>query len=104
MAPRIEALLSQLRILDDDKTLSLTSILLMVAITRLALFPADAYTVGILTLALANSNLKKFSHHKRKQQQDAVKGLGDAEAQRIETIESQIKQLNQSLSLKKLQG
>ena len=104
MGPRIEALLTQLRVLDDDKTLSLTTILLMVAIGRLALTPPDAYTVGILTLALANSNAKRFSNHKKKTHQDAVKGLGDVEAQRLDKIEQEIKLLQQAISLKKLQG
>ena len=104
MGPRIEALLTQARILDDDKTLSLTTVLLMVAITRLAISPADAYTVGILTLALANSNAKRFSKHKQKAHQDAVRGLGDDERQRIENIEKEIKLLQQAISLKKLQG
>ena len=104
MVQRIEALLAQARILDDDKTLSLTSILLMVAIARLAIFPADAYTVGILTLALANSNLKKYSNHKRIEHQDAVRGLGDVERQRVDKIEAEIKLLNQAISLKRLQG
>lgn len=101
---RIESLLIKLRLFDPDKTLSLTSILLMVAIARLAFSPADAYTVGILTLALANSNAKKYSHHKMKEHQDAVKGLESDALQRLDNIEREHKLLQQAISLKKLQG
>ena len=56
---QFDTLLLRTKICDPDGRFSHTSLLLMVAIVRLAIFPADAYTVGILTLALAHANAKK---------------------------------------------
>lgn len=51
--------LAFLRLTDENNQLSLTSIFFMVAIARLALFPADVYSFGILTLAVGN-----YAHNK----------------------------------------
>ena len=102
MRDNIVLLLIQLRIFDKDQTLSLTSILLMVAIVRLAFFAADFYTIGILTLALANYNGKKFANHKSKAQDIAVTEKQVADQQGLAKVIEDIKTLNANFSLKNL--
>lgn len=90
------------KICDEDGRFSHTSLLLLVAIARLALFPADAYTVAILTLALAHANAKRYRTHKVKQHDDAIKGVAAQDKAAIESLQADIKRIDSNSSLKNL--
>lgn len=97
-----QALLVKLRLFDPDNTLSLTSILLMVAIARMAIFPADMYTIGILTLALAHANAKRFSAHKAKVHAGKKADLEATDKAKLELMEAEVKKLINNANLNKL--
>ena len=90
------------KICDPDGRFSHTSLLLLVAITRLALFPADAYSLGILTLALTHSNMKRYKEHKVKQHDTATANATAATTAAIEALQADIKRIESTNSLKNL--
>lgn len=103
MKSALMSLLVKLRLFDaHDNTLSLTSLLLMVAIGRLAIFPADVYTTAILGLALANSHGKRFAHHKKRQQDDATAGLAEAAKTEFDKLKSEVQKLIAASNIGKL--
>lgn len=68
--------LKTIRVLDTDGTLSLTNILMMVPIAKVALLSALTLTeVSALFLALASYNTKKLFAHKRVQQEQKAVDL-----------------------------
>jgi len=83
------------KICDADGYFSHTSLLLLVAIGRMAAFPADAYTVAILTLALGHSNAKRYASHKS--QSSSV--LAN---ERMAKVEAEVQKLVSAQSLKNL--
>lgn len=99
---KLQSLLVQLRLFDSDKTLSLTSILLMVAIYRLAVFPADGYSLSILTLALAHANIKKFAAHKKKIQEDNQTNLSNSSDDKLKDLEEQLKAVVKQVTMGRL--
>lgn len=102
---RIEQLLVKLRLFDADNTLSLTNVTLIVLIVKLALIPSpDLPTLAGLITGLSAYNVKKVFAHAKQVQVDKVQGLGDLERQRLDKLEESTKQLQQAISLKKLQG
>ena len=90
------------KICDTDGRFSHTSLLLLVAIARLAFFPADAYTVAILTLALAHANAKRYKAHKQQQHDTATKGIAAQDRAAIELLQADIKRIESTNSLKNL--
>lgn len=96
MNKKLEDLLIQLRIFDPDRTLSLTSILMMVLITKIALVPVlDMASLGVILLTLVNYNLKKFNHYKTRKTDDGVK-------QKVERLETEVRSLINAAELSKL--
>ena len=96
-------LLISLRLLDQDtKTLSLTAILLMVSIAKLAIFPADAYSVAVLTLAISHANLKKFSAHKKTLEENRNKDASEATNEKINDLSNKLHNIAVTTNLNKL--
>ena len=92
---KLNRFLIKSKVCDPDGSFSHISLLLMVAIIRLAIFPADVYTVSILTLALAHSNAKRYVAHK-----NSSKVMADSE--KLAQISAEVQKLVSAQSLKNL--
>lgn len=95
---KIIKLLIASKILDDDKTLSLSSVLMLVLIVKVALTPTmDWSTISALFLALLSYNSRKLIRLKAAKQtataDDQVKSTFDAHAAQITHLTSQVSQL-----------
>lgn len=99
---KLSKFLIQAKICDEDGRFSHTSLLLVVAIVRLALFPADAYSLGILTLALTHANAKRYKAHKQQQHDTAIASATAATTAAIESLQADIKRIDSTNSLKNL--
>lgn len=95
------------RVLSRDQTVSLTSVLMIVVTARLILCPLDGYTVGILALALANVNAKRFSSYKKTKEanrQTELAEFNDRQSQnadhsianQLQTLQADVKALHTS--------
>ncbi len=104
---KFEKLLVQLRIMDADKTLSLTSILMMVLIVKIAMVPVlDWASLGVILLTLVNYNIKRVSYIKSKKVDDSVqdklKKIEENTQDRLNKMDTELKQLISSNELQKL--
>lgn len=71
---KINQFLKQFKILDEDNTISLSNIIMMVVIVKLAMAPAlDWGVITTLFLALVNHNARKFNHYKSNSKSDKSK-------------------------------
>jgi len=98
--------LIQMRIFDEDGTLSFTSVYLYLGVLICLVQPTTVHVVALLTLILANTNLKRFSRHKAKSAADsadlkvrefeATKATNDqSQDKRIQHLEDEVQKLVQ---------
>jgi hypothetical protein len=93
---KMNSFLRALQLFDRDNKLSLTSIGVMVILTKIALAPVlDWATASTLLLALLSYNAKKVLAAKEKQQETAANS-------KIEEVEQKILELTKSFNLKNL--
>jgi hypothetical protein len=98
---KLIALLKGLRFLDEDNSVSLTSLYLYAGLFLMFTTPT-VESVALLTLIFGHANLKRFSRHKAKVQEDAQVTSSVASKEKIEAIESQLKQVISAVNFKNL--
>ena len=89
--------LKTIRILDEDGTASFTSLYLYLGLIICIAQPINEWSVGLLTLILAHTNLKRLSRFKKQVHDQATQALavGRAEADQAELklIKDQVQNL-----------
>lgn len=83
------------RVYDPDGTVSLTSVLMMVLIIKLAVMPVDWGTAVALFMALANFNAKKWFAVARE-----AKRVSDQE--KLEKLQADVRSLSAAQAIKGL--
>jgi uncharacterized membrane protein YidH (DUF202 family) len=91
---KMTKILRALQIFDSSNKLSLTSIGVMVILTKIALAPTlDWATASTLLLALLSYNYKRHLNHKT----EVVKAEADG---KLETVVKQVQELNNAFNFK----
>lgn len=93
-------LLSKIRIFDEDGTVSHTSLYLYAGLILLFVSPTNEWTVAIMTLIFAHTNLKRLSRYKAKVQGDSTKATAKVDSDRFEALEKEIQNLKQISSFR----
>lgn len=108
----LQSFLRTIRLLDEDNTVSFTSLYLYAGIALVSCH-VNEWTVALLTLIFVHTNLKRLSRHKatvRDQKQEvevkAVQAAVDAQAakdkQEVEAVSKKVDELSRLIKLKQL--
>jgi len=94
--------LTMLKIFDQDKTLSLTNLMMVVLIIKVAVAPSlDFEMVCAMFLALASYNAKKvFAKLRSDKEQDAAAQV-ETDKSEMEWIKGELRALTQIINLRK---
>jgi hypothetical protein len=101
MQNKLIPILKAIRILDEDNTVSFTSLYLFVGLTLFA-FPITAESLGVITLVFAHANSKRFSRYKLQQQAKSEQVKNDDDKQKMIDLQTQIESMQKQINLKKL--
>lgn len=102
MHPKLEATLKFLKIIDEDKTVSLTSVALIVVLGKLVVAPAMGITeIGALLVALMSYQGKKVINHQAPKEPNVLDTQVDEMKAKLEEVESKVSVMSLAAGLKR---
>ncbi len=100
MRNKIESFLIAIKLMDDDKTVSLSSALVILAGIRLMAGPyIGPWDVAVLTLILVNYNARKAWRDRQRVTSDETLSAMNNLNQKIDAVQGQVKQMQNVDSL-----